>query len=119
VRAPEGTNPRCCCSAHAVYSALPSPLLLLSEVKPRRLGRSPAGSIAVNCVTVRLSRWPLAGAPPCSCAPSARMVCTVCGIIGADVRSNWREKKASGGRAHSALKRPKPSSAIMRNQNHG
>jgi hypothetical protein len=48
-----------------------------------------------------------------------RMVCTVCGIVGADVRSNWREMKASGGRAHSALKRPNPSSAIMRNQNHG
>jgi hypothetical protein len=97
VRAPEGTNPRCCCSAHAVYSALPSPLLLLSEVKPRCLGRSPAGSTAVNCVTVRLSRRPLAGATPCSCAPSARMVCTVCGSSAPTCgRTGGRRRQAAG-----------------------
>jgi hypothetical protein len=30
------------------------------------------------------------------CAFWPRMVCTSCGIVGADVRPNWREMKAQG-----------------------
>ncbi len=30
---------------------------------------------------------------------SPRMVCTRCGIIGADARPNWRDQQTSGGRA--------------------
>ena len=98
MRAPEGTNPRCCCSAHAVYSALPSPLLLLSEVKPRAFGPI-AGRLDRRELCHRQTVPPAARGSDAVLVRSfrPRMVCTVCGIVGADVRSNWREMKASGG----------------------
>jgi len=55
------------------------------------------GSLAVTCelchhaAVVDVARWP--GHVPVP-AFGPRMVCTGCGIVGADVRPNWREQPA-------------------------
>ena len=83
-----------------------------------------SGQLSVNCFyflaccfSITRSRWQVATQPPnahvyCSACPRAvcnvvadaesvpvpafgpRMVCTGCGIIGADVRPNWQERSA-------------------------
>ena len=56
-------------------------------------------SLAVTCelchheAVLPVDRW--GDAVPVR-AFGARMVCTVCGIVGADARPDWREMRASG-----------------------
>lgn len=62
-------------------------------------GRGRASSLAVTCelchheAVLPVDQWG-DGVPVPAFGP--RMVCTSCGIVGADVRPNWREMKASG-----------------------
>jgi hypothetical protein len=74
----------------------PYPVLPMTLGNMRALG---VRSIAVTCdlchhqATVSADPWPDDVPVP---AFGPRMVCTGCGIVGADARPNWREHRAHG-----------------------
>ena len=78
----------------AVMPSAPGPPMTLGNM--RELG---VRSLFVTCelchheAVLPTERWPDAVLVR---AFRPRMVCTVCGIVGADVRPNWREMRASG-----------------------